>query len=434
MATRPATVHSALVTKADVKNCWEANRKSKQPRQIRALSSTCSSNSLIQKGAGITARVKSSAEKLMKGVQQLPCEELPSKSLHRGPGMYQEMKTYRYTVRPRCVKELQEASDSTQAKGGYDILSGMERKDRVRYLCQYTNKGLSNKAGSKIDTKRSVCSMRCLRPKAAVATRRYTGSKSYSSSPTPEDHLDLRDATQKACEKRQQSSPSAPSAFGAKSRHGMQVHFASTLPRVSSCSTTPSCIPAGTTSVSPAAAGNPTDKEKTTTHIPPLKGRSKHRDTLLTRRYMLAHIPLPEINILASVLTFTSSSPSAYPPERLYQLPFSQPFAGSLLSLRGSLLSPLPMAAALISISPPPQHIKFHPSLQFHLQNCKLLRTGTTTTCAPVAQHAGPQPCLPVQVLQQAGAGGTSGATSFHQQIPCPTRAPTTSIANLFSF
>lgn len=53
----------------------------------------------------------------MKGVQQLPCEELPSKSLHRGPGMYQEMKTYRYTVRPRCVKELQEASDSTQAKG-----------------------------------------------------------------------------------------------------------------------------------------------------------------------------------------------------------------------------------------------------------------------------------------------------------------------------
>lgn len=133
---------------------------------------------------------------------------------------------------------------------------------------------------------------------------------SYSSSPTPEDHLDLRDATQKACEKRQQSSPSAPSAFGAKSRHGMQVHFSSTLPRVSSCSTTPSCIPAGTTSVSPAAAGNPTDKEKTTTHIPPLKGRSKHRDTLLTRRYMLAHIPLPEINILASVLTFTSSSPS----------------------------------------------------------------------------------------------------------------------------
>lgn len=53
----------------------------------------------------------------MKGVQQLPCEELPSKSLHRGTGMYQEIKKYRYTVRPCCVKELQEASDSMQAKG-----------------------------------------------------------------------------------------------------------------------------------------------------------------------------------------------------------------------------------------------------------------------------------------------------------------------------
>lgn len=41
-------------------------------------------------------------------------------------------------------------------------------------------------------------------------------------------------------------------------------------------------------------------------HIPHLKGRSKHWDMLLTQRYMLAHIPLTKINILASVLTFTS--------------------------------------------------------------------------------------------------------------------------------
>lgn len=237
-----------------------------------------------------------------------------------------------------------------------------------------------------------------------------------------------------------------------------RINRAATLPRVTPCFTAPSRIPAGTTSVSPmsvspTAAGNRTDKKKTTTCIPHLKGRSKHRDTLLTRRFVLAHIPLTEINILASVLTFTSSSSShlnhynrciysslpSIAPCHARTLPsastslLSQPFAGSLLSLRGSLLSPLPMAAALIFISPPPQHIKFHPSLQFHLLNCKLLRTGTTT-CTPVAQCAGPQPCLPAQVLQQARVWGTSGATSFHQQILCPTRAPTTSRANLFSF
>lgn len=42
-------------------------------------------------------------------------------------------------------------------------------------------------------------------------------------------------------------------------------------------------------------------------HIPHLKGRSKHWDMQLTQRYTLAHNPLTKINILASVLTFTSS-------------------------------------------------------------------------------------------------------------------------------
>lgn len=74
---------------------------------------------------------------------------------------------------------------------------------------------------------------------------------------------------------------------------------------------THSCAPAATKHISHIAAGKLTyrkGKGKTTYHhIPQLKGRSKHWDMLLTRRYMLAHIPLTKINILASVLTFTSS-------------------------------------------------------------------------------------------------------------------------------
>lgn len=48
-------------------------------------------------------------------------------------------------------------------------------------------------------------------------------------------------------------------------------------------------------------------RRKKIIHIPHLKGRRKHRDMLLTWRYTLAHIPLTKMNILASVLPFTSS-------------------------------------------------------------------------------------------------------------------------------
>lgn len=121
---------------------------------------------------------------------------------------------------------------------------------------------------------------------------------------------------------------------------------------------------------------------------------------LLTQRYMLAHIPLTKINILASVLTFTSSFSShlhhytaVFIAHYLPQLPamciplpvplpasspLSHPTAtlSSPLSLAGSYL---PMAAALISISlSTPAHQVSSIPLVSSL-NCKLLRRGTNT-------------------------------------------------------
>jgi len=86
--------------------------------------------------------------------------------------------------------------------------------------------------------------------------------------------------------------------------------------RVILCSGTPSRTPACTKSTSHVAAGKLTHRKEEGEkkkrgekphHVPQLKGRSKHWDTLLTQRYTLAYIPLTKINILASVLTFTSS-------------------------------------------------------------------------------------------------------------------------------
>lgn len=182
---------------------------------------------------------------------------------------------------------------------------------------------------------------------------------------------------------------------------------------------THSCAPAATKHISHIAAGKLTyskGKGKTTYHhIPQLKGRSKHWDMLLTRRYMLAHIPLTKINILASVLTFTSSFSShlnhcnhciysslpSIAPCRVHTLPSASTSlpSRSLLSLPGQLLSSLCPWQQPWSLSySPPQHIKFHPSLQFHLLNCKLLRAGTNMfTC--VAWWKRPSSCLPGQVL-----------------------------------
>lgn len=110
---------------------------------------------------------------------------------------------------------------------------------------------------------------------------------------------------------------------------------------------------------------------------------------------MLAHIPLTRINNLAHVLTFTSSSsshinhynhciyssashyclPCACPSKCLHQLPLSQPFSDSLLSLWGAYLHYQWQPPWSLSRSPP-QHIKFHPSLQLRLLNGGLLKLG----------------------------------------------------------
>lgn len=111
-------------------------------------------------------------------------------------------------------------------------------------------------------------------------------------------------------------------------------------------------------------------------HIPHLKGRSSW-DMFLTQRYMLAHIPLTKINILASVLTFTSSFsshlnhynttfpcslPCAYPSKCLHQLALLQPLSAAFY--RSTLLSGLYQWQQPWSLSSsPPQHIRFHPSL-----------------------------------------------------------------------
>lgn len=106
------------------------------------------------------------------------------------------------------------------------------------------------------------------------------------------------------------------------------------------------------------------NKNREKIHILYLKGRSKHWDVFLTQRYMLAHIPLTKINILASVLTFTSSFsshlnhyntafpcslPCAYPSKCLHQLPLLQPLSAAFYLFQ-ALIWTLPMAAALISI------------------------------------------------------------------------------------
>lgn len=156
------------------------------------------------------------------------------------------------------------------------------------------------------------------------------------------------------------------------------INCLGTQQRVILCSGTHSCTPAHTKSISHMAAGNLTyrkEKEKKSeknNHIPHLKGRSKHWDMLLTQRYMLAHIPLTKINILASVLTFTSSFSShlnhynrciysslpSIAPCRVHTLPSASTSflsrnrsqAAFYLSARLTLIFTLPMAAALISI------------------------------------------------------------------------------------
>lgn len=150
------------------------------------------------------------------------------------------------------------------------------------------------------------------------------------------------------------------------------------LHRVILCFGMHSCTPTHTKSTSHMSAGKLTyrkEKEiktkKKNYHIPHLKGRSKHWDMLLTQRYMLAHIPLTKINILASVLTFTSSFSSHlnhYGCCIYSSLPSLAPChvhtlrsaSTSFLSYNHSqqaafylfqaLISTLPMAAALISI------------------------------------------------------------------------------------
>lgn len=164
--------------------------------------------------------------------------------------------------------------------------------------------------------------------------------------------------------------------------HGM-------LHRVILCFGMYSCTPAHTKSTSHMSAGKLTyrkEKEIKTEknyHIPHLKGRSKHWDMLLTQRYMLAHIPLTKINILASVLTFTStfsshlnhyscciySSLPSLAPCHVHTLPSAstsflsynrsqQPFISSrLLSRLCQWQQPWSLSYS------PPQHIRFHPSL-----------------------------------------------------------------------
>lgn len=101
------------------------------------------------------------------------------------------------------------------------------------------------------------------------------------------------------------------------------------------------------------------NKNRKRRHIPHLKGRSEHRDIFLTQRYMLAHIPLTKINMLASVLIFASSFSShlnhydcslfiahyllllpsmCLPFQALHQLPLLQPLSAAFLFLPGSYL------------------------------------------------------------------------------------------------
>lgn len=146
----------------------------------------------------------------------------------------------------------------------------------------------------------------------------YCTKHTVASSPILEECLKLRDATQKKNPKAKGTSKKElpgnfPNCFWSKVLQGterMQVHATGTRHKVILCFGTHSWSPACTKATSNTLQEKWTyrkEKKRVIIYIPYLKGRSKHWDMLLTQTYMLAHIPLTKINILDSVLTFTSS-------------------------------------------------------------------------------------------------------------------------------